>query len=59
MLSGQGLPRLDAIGQIGVTEQTCDRWKTGASLRHRSELGAASDLTPDKSIQTEAATGNV
>lgn len=27
VLSGQGMPRLDAIRQIGVTEQTYFRWK--------------------------------
>ena len=27
VLAGQGMPRLDAIRQIGVTEQTYYRWK--------------------------------
>ena len=27
VLTGQGVPRLDAIRQIGVTEQTYYRWK--------------------------------
>ena len=27
VLTGQGMPRLDAIRQIGVTEQTFYRWK--------------------------------
>ena len=27
VLTGQGMPRLDAIRQIGVTEQTYYRWK--------------------------------
>jgi putative transposase len=38
VLMGQGMPRLDAIRQIGVVEQTCYRWrKHGALLRHWSE----------------------
>ena len=38
VLTGQGMPRLDAIRQIGVTEQTYYRWKkNGAVLRHWSE----------------------
>lgn len=28
-LTGQGMPRLDAIRQIGVTEQTFYRWSEG------------------------------
>jgi hypothetical protein len=39
-LAGQGLPGLDAIRQIGLTEQTFYRWKIGASLRHRFEHDA-------------------
>ena len=31
---GQGMPRIDAIRQIGVTEQTSYRWKIEASQRH-------------------------
>ena len=27
ILTGQGMPRLDAIRQIGVTEKTYYRWK--------------------------------
>ena len=27
VLTGQGMPRVDAIRQIGVTEQTFYRWK--------------------------------
>ena len=30
VLTGQGMPRLDAIRQIGVTEQTFYRWKKNA-----------------------------
>jgi len=40
VLTGQGMPRLDAIRQIGVTEQTCNRWKMGASQRHWFERDA-------------------
>ncbi|EEW60994.1 transposase IS3 family protein [Ruegeria sp. TrichCH4B] len=29
MLAAQGMPRLDAIRQIGVTEQTYYRWSAG------------------------------
>jgi transposase len=29
VLTGQGMPRLDAIRQIGVTEQTFYRWSAG------------------------------
>lgn len=29
VLTGQGMPRLDAIRQIGVTEQTFYRWSEG------------------------------
>ena len=31
MLTGQVMPRLDAIRQIGVTEQTFYRWSAGGS----------------------------
>lgn len=29
VLMGQGMPRVDAISQISVTEQTYYRWKRG------------------------------
>ena len=29
VLMGQGMPRIDAIRQIGVTEQTYYRWSAG------------------------------
>ncbi len=32
VLMGQGLPRIDAIRQIGVTEQTYYRWKKNGAL---------------------------
>ena len=31
VLTGQGMPRLDAIRQIGVTEQTYYRWSAGGA----------------------------
>jgi hypothetical protein len=30
--TGQGLPRIDAIRQIGVTEQTYHRWKKNGAI---------------------------
>ena len=33
ILTGQGVPRLDAIRQIGVTEQTYYRWSAGGYQR--------------------------
>jgi transposase-like protein len=64
VLSGQGMPRLDAIRQIGVTEQTFYRWKKkygGMGTDQLKELKrlqkenerlrkAVSDLTLDKLI---------
>ncbi len=40
VLMGQGMARIDAIRQTGVTEQTYYRWKISASQRHRFERGA-------------------
>ncbi len=71
VLSGQGMPRLDAIRQIGVTEQTFYRWKKkygGMGTGQLKELKrlqkenerlrkAVSDLTLDKLILAEAAKG--
>ena len=37
---GQGVPRTNAIRQIGVTEQTYYRWKIEASERHWFERDA-------------------
>ena len=73
VLIGQGMPRIDAIRQIGVTEQTYYRWKKkygGMGAEQRKELKrlqkenerlrrAVSDLTLDKLILSEAARGNV
>jgi putative transposase len=84
VLMGQGMPRIDAIRQIGVTEQTYYRWKKKRDLfaigsRITVECGmgteqlkelkrlqkenerlrrAVSDLTLDKLILKEAASGN-
>ena len=72
VLTGQGMPRLDAIRQIGVTEQTYYRWKKkygGMVMDQLKDLKrlqkeneplrrAASDLTSDKLIFPEAAKGN-
>ena len=66
------MPRLDAIRQIGVTEQTYCRWKNkygGIGTDQLKELKrlqkenerlrkAVSDLTLDKFIWAEAAKGN-
>ncbi len=72
VLTGQGIPRIDAIRQIGVTEQTYYRWKKkygGMDTEQLKELKrfqkenerlrrAVSDLTLDKLILSEAARGN-
>jgi putative transposase len=72
VLMGQGMPRVDAIRQIGVTEQTYSRWKKkygGMGTEQLKELKrlqkenerlrrAVSDLTLDKLILKEVATGN-
>lgn len=71
-MTGQGRPCLDAIRQIGVTEQTYYRWKKKyggmgtdqlKELKHLQEESeglhnAVSDLTLDKLIAAEAAKGN-
>ena len=72
VLMGQGMPRIDAIQQISVTEQTYYRWKKkygGMGIEQLKELKrlqkenerlrrAVSDLTLDKLILKEAASGN-
>ncbi len=72
VLMGQSMPRIDAIRQIGVTEQTYYRWKKkygGMGAEQLKELKllqkenerlrrAVSDLTLDKLILSEAAKGN-
>ncbi|WP_421854935.1 IS3 family transposase [Oricola sp.] len=73
VLVGQGMPRADAIRQIGVTEQTYYRWRKkygGMGTEQLKELKrlqkenerlrrAVSDLTLDKLILTEAAKGKL
>ncbi|PHR25417.1 MAG: IS3 family transposase [Hoeflea sp.] len=73
VLMGQGMPRIDAIRQIGVTEQTYYRWKKkygGMGAEQLKELKrlqkenerlrrAVSDLTLDKLILSEAAKGKL
>ncbi len=72
VLTGQWASRIDAIRQIGVTEQTYYRGKKkygGMGAEQLKELKrlqkenerlrrAVSDLTLDKLILTEAAKGN-
>ncbi len=72
VLMGQGMPRLDAIRQVGVVEQTYYRWRKkygGMGIDQLKELKrlqkenerlrrAVSDLTLDKLILTEATKGN-
>ena len=72
VLAGQGMTRIDAIREIGVTEQTYYRWRKkygGMGVDQLRELKrlqkenerlrrAVSDLTLDKLILTEAAKGN-
>jgi hypothetical protein len=69
---GQGMPQIDTIRQISVTEQSCYRWKKkygGMGTEQLKELKrlhkenehlrrAVSDLTLDKLILKEAASGN-
>ncbi|WP_122072972.1 IS3 family transposase [Pseudophaeobacter sp. EL27] len=73
VLMGQGMPRIDAIRQIGVTEQTYYRWKkkySGMGTEQLKELKrlqkenerlrrAVTDLTLDKLILSEAAKGKL
>ena len=72
VLMGQGMPQIDAIRQIIVTEQTYYRWKKkygGMGIEQLKELkrlqkenerlrSAVSDLTRDQLILKEAASGN-
>ena len=72
VLVGQGTPRIDAIREISITEQTYYRWRKqygGMGTNQLKELKrlqkenerlrkAVSDLTLDKQILAEAATGN-
>jgi hypothetical protein len=72
VLMGQGMPQIDTIRQISVTEQSCYRWKKkygGMGTEQLKELKrlqkenerlrrAVSDLTLGKLILQEAASGN-
>ncbi len=72
VLVGQGMPRIDAIRQVRITEQTYYRWRNqygGMGTDQLKELKrlqkenerlrkAVSDLTLDKLILSEAAKGN-
>ena len=72
VLMGRGMLRIDAISQISMTEQTYYRWKKrygGMGTEQLKELKrlqkenerlrrAVSDLTLDKLILKEAASGN-
>jgi hypothetical protein len=72
VLMGQGMPRIDAIRQISVTEQTYYRWKKkygGMGIEQLKKLKrlqkenerlrrTVSDQTLDKLILKEAASGN-
>lgn len=71
VLQGQGKSVQAAVRQIGVTVQTCYRWRKEYGGRNRDQLKrlkelevenqrlrrAVSDLTLDKLILTEAARG--
>ena len=72
VLVGQGMPQIDAIRRIIVTEQTYYRWKKkygGMGIEQLKELkrlqkenerlrSAVSDLMLDQLILKEAASGN-
>ena len=72
VLQGHGVPIVDAVRQISVTQQTCYRWRKQYGGMNRDQLKrlkeletenqrlrrAVSDLTPDKLILKEAARGN-
>jgi transposase-like protein len=72
VLHGQGVSVADAVGQIGVTQQTFYRWRCQYGGMNRDQLKrlkelekenqrlrkAVSDLTLDKMILIEAAQRN-
>ena len=72
VLQGQGLTIAEAVRQIGVTQQTYDRWRKQSGAMNRKQLNrlkelekenqrlrkAVSDLTLDKMNLPEAARGN-
>jgi putative transposase len=71
-MTGQGMPRLGAFRQIGMTEQTLYRWKKTYGEMATDQLKelkplqqenerlrrAVSDLTLDRLILAKAAKGN-
>ena len=72
VLQGQGRSIADAVRQIGVTRNTCYRWRKEYGGMNRDQLKrlkaleaenqrlrrAVSDLTLDKMILAEASRGN-
>ena len=72
VLVGQGMPRVDAIREVSITEQTYYRWRKqyggmgSDQLKQLKKLQkeneqlrkAVADLTIDKQILAEAARGN-
>ena len=72
VLQGQGLSVGDAVRQVGITQQSYDRWRRQYGGMSRDQLKrlkeletenqrlrrAVSDLTLDKMILSEAARGN-
>jgi putative transposase len=72
VLQGQGMTVIDAVRQIGTTQQTFYRWRKQYGGMSRNQLKrlkelekenqrlrrAVSDLTLDKMILSEAARGN-
>ena len=72
VLPGQGATIAEAVGQIGVTQQTYYRWRKEYGGMSRDQLKrlkqletenqrlrrAVSDLTLDKMVLAEAARGN-
>jgi len=72
VLAGQGTPRIDAIREISITEQTHYRWRKQYGGMDTNQLKglkrlqkenerlrkAVSDLTLDKQILAEATKGN-
>lgn len=47
VLTGQGMPHLDAIRQIGVTEQTFHRWSAGGTEKRPVESFPAKQVRRD------------
>ncbi len=53
VLTGQGMPRLDAIRQIGVTEQTYYRWKKQYGIINEQNFVAPNDQLLRKLVQPQ------